>query len=164
MPTLCDTLYELQHKLHLSWANSLANWLSRFVEHVMFWVSGHVMSMSEVQIIRASVSARRLIPHPAAIYWRWAARRCSWTWPENYKNSQELQCLIIVSGCYLQTFFCEKKTSKNTLFPVYFQIFDICLIHLGCEIAYIDRKGAIQALSRTMDAHQGHLRIHQSKW
>ena len=44
-----------------------------------FWVSGHVMSMSEVQIIRASVLARRLIPDPAALYWQWAARRCSWT-------------------------------------------------------------------------------------
>ena len=177
----------------MSSANSLAN-SSRFVEHVSFhlfrmfcwlrvhcWVPEHVMSMSKVQIIRASVLARRLIPHLAAIYWQWAARRCSWIWPENHqkkkrrisfltmsspivvtqlakvKSSQELQCLIIVTGSYLQVFFCENTSVKNTLFPVYFKIFDIRLIHLGCSIE-------IQALSRTMDAHQGHLARHQSEW
>ena len=98
------------------------------------------MSMSEVQIIRASVLARRLIPYLAAIYWQWAARRCSWIWPENHqkkkrsisfltmsspmvvtrlakvKSSQELQCLIIVTGSYLQVFFVKIHLSKTLSF------------------------------------------------
>ena len=55
------------------------------------------------------------------------------------------------------SFFCENTSVKNTLFPVYFKIFDIRLIHLGCSIE-------IQALSRTMDAHQGNLARYQSEW